>query len=100
MDAVTNVVVFSFFVSHPHQREELGAAIPLHLQAKREVDFKVSFLKKHYLSFHPHILSPPVISTPVLSLPLAWRGRKQTERKEKREICCLDWKSHLFPGAA
>ena len=98
MDAVTNIVFFSLFVSHTQRREEPGVATPLHLHAKREADFKVSFLKEHCISFHPHIPSPPVISTPVLSLPLARRGRKQTERKERNMLPGLEKSS--FPRSS
>lgn len=98
MGAVTHTMVFPLFVSHTQRREELGVAIPLHLHAERETDFKVSFLKKRSVSFHPHIPSPPVISTLVFSLPLAWRGRKQTERKERNMLPGLEKSS--FPRSS
>lgn len=85
MDVVTNTVCVSFFVPRAQGKEELQAAAPLHLHAEREADFKASFLKKHCISFHPHIPSPLVVSTSVLSLPPAWREGENRQKEKKRE---------------
>lgn len=75
LNAVTHIVAFSFFVQ---RKEKPGIALPLHPCEEKMADFRVSFLKKPSISFHPNIPFPACSS---LSLS---QEKEQTDRKEKK----------------
>lgn len=75
LNAVTHIVAFSLFVQ---RKEKPGIAFPLHPCEEKMADFRVSFLKKPSISFHPNIPFPACSS-----LTLS-QEKEQTDRKEKK----------------